>query len=45
LAFEGDQRACLNAGMDEMLLKPISPDIIDMLLKRFLPRFSHSLHG
>ncbi|MEJ8310457.1 response regulator [Agrobacterium larrymoorei] len=45
LAYEGDQRACFDAGMDEMLLKPISPDIIDILLKRFLPRYSHSLHG
>ncbi len=42
LAFEGDRRACLDAGMDDMMLKPISPDMIDMLLKRFLPQQTQS---
>lgn len=42
LAFEGDRRACLDAGMDEMMLKPISPDMIDMVLKHFLPQQGQS---
>ncbi|WP_313613835.1 response regulator [Agrobacterium sp.] len=35
-AFEGDRRACLDAGMDDMILKPVSPDMIEIILKRFL---------
>ncbi|NTJ41473.1 response regulator [Agrobacterium larrymoorei] len=45
LAFEGDRKACLDAGMDEMLLKPISPDMIETLFKRFLPKLGHRLQG
>ncbi|MNE32563.1 Sensor histidine kinase RcsC [compost metagenome] len=36
-AFDGDRRACLDAGMDDMILKPVSPDMIEVVLKRFLP--------
>ncbi len=45
LAFEGDRKACIDAGMDDMLLKPISPDIVDVLLKRFLPQHARRLQG
>lgn len=39
-AFDGDRRACLDAGMDDMILKPVSPDMIEAILKRFLPSSS-----
>lgn len=45
LAFEGDRQACLDAGMDDMLLKPISPDMVELLLKRYLPHRSDRIHG
>jgi PAS domain S-box-containing protein len=38
LAFEGDRQACLAAGMDDMLLKPVSPDMVDALIKRHMPQ-------
>ena len=40
-AFEGDRQACLDAGMDDMLLKPISPDMIELMMKRYLPQREH----
>lgn len=43
LAFDGDRKTCLEAGMDEMVLKPISPDIIELLLERFRPRDSRQI--
>ncbi len=45
LAFEGDRQACLDAGMDDMLLKPISPDMIEALLKRYMPQKNQFNHG
>lgn len=48
LAFDGDRKKCLASGMDEMLLKPLSPDMIEALLQRFstdlhhLPKFNIS---
>ncbi|WP_320200831.1 response regulator [Agrobacterium sp. rho-13.3] len=44
-AFEGDRQACLDAGMDEMLLKPISPDMVEVLFRRFLPQQDHRIRG
>ena len=45
LAFEGDRQVCAQAGMDDMLLKPISPDMIDVLLKRFMPQSETQITG
>jgi PAS domain S-box-containing protein len=45
LAFEGDRQACAQAGMDDMLLKPISPDMIEVLLKRFMPQDETRITG
>ncbi|POO56535.1 response regulator [Agrobacterium rosae] len=45
LAFEGDRQACLDAGMDDMLLKPVSPDMVEILLKRYLPESQHRIRG
>lgn len=36
-AFEGDKDVCLAAGMNDMILKPVSPDIIAAVLSQFLP--------
>jgi CheY-like chemotaxis protein len=45
LAFEGDRQACMDAGMDDMLLKPVSPDMVAMLFKRHLPHSQHRICG
>lgn len=34
-AVEGDQDACLAAGMRETIMKPLSPDMIEHVLKRY----------
>lgn len=33
-AFEGDRDKCLAAGMDDMLLKPVSPDMVEGIFQR-----------
>ncbi|MDS7596283.1 response regulator [Agrobacterium tumefaciens] len=33
-AFEGDREKCVSAGMDEMLLKPVSPDMVEAVFQR-----------
>lgn len=38
LAFDGDRQACIDSGMDDMLLKPVSPDMVEALFKRYLPQ-------
>ncbi len=45
LAFEGDRQACLDAGMDDMMLKPISPDMVEAMIKRHLPQREHRIRG
>ena len=34
-AFEDDRRACLAAGMDDFLVKPLSPDALRAMLTRW----------
>lgn len=36
-AFDQDRAKCLAAGMNDVILKPLSPDAIETLLDRFLP--------
>lgn len=45
LAFEGDRQACMDAGMDDMLLKPVSPDMVEMVFKRHMPQSQHRIRG
>jgi signal transduction histidine kinase/DNA-binding response OmpR family regulator len=34
-AFEEDRRACLEAGMDDFLTKPLKPDVLQAMLRRW----------
>lgn len=35
-AFDHDRSRCLEAGMDDVIIKPLSPDMIEQLLRRHL---------
>jgi PAS domain S-box-containing protein len=35
-AFDRDREACFEAGMDDVILKPISPEALDTVFKKFL---------
>ncbi|AYC99807.1 response regulator [Neorhizobium sp. NCHU2750] len=35
-AFDRDREACLAAGMNDVILKPISPEALDAVIRRFL---------
>jgi CheY-like chemotaxis protein len=37
-AFEEDRRRCLAAGMDDFLVKPLSPDALRVMLTRWAGR-------
>lgn len=37
-AIEGSKKACLDAGMDDMLSKPFRPDALQALLEKWRPR-------
>ncbi len=37
-AFDLDRQRCLEAGMDDTLLKPISPDVLEAVFQRHIPQ-------
>jgi CheY-like chemotaxis protein len=41
-AMEGDREKCIEAGMDDYISKPVVKDILEALLKKWLPRESLS---
>lgn len=36
-AFDRDREACFASGMDEVILKPLSPDVVDQAIRRLVP--------
>jgi PAS domain S-box-containing protein len=42
-AFEDDRRACLQAGMDDFVAKPVSPAMLFATLGRWLPQAAEAL--
>jgi CheY-like chemotaxis protein/PAS domain-containing protein len=36
-AFDRDREACFASGMNEVILKPLSPDVIDQVIRRLVP--------
>jgi CheY-like chemotaxis protein len=36
-AFDRDREACFASGMNEVILKPLSPDVIDQAIRRLVP--------
>lgn len=41
-AMEGDRKVCLEAGMDDFLTKPLDPEALRTILRRFSPGTSRS---
>ncbi|MDE1991590.1 MAG: response regulator, partial [Rhizobiaceae bacterium] len=35
-AFERDRRECTNAGMDDVIMKPVSPDILETVFQKYM---------
>lgn len=35
-AFERDRSECVKAGMDDVIMKPVSPDIIEIIFQKYL---------
>jgi CheY-like chemotaxis protein len=35
-AFERDRTECANAGMDDVIMKPVSPDILETIFQKYI---------
>jgi CheY-like chemotaxis protein len=41
-AFDRDREACYASGMDDVILKPLSPDIVEQALMRLVPQVARA---
>ena len=39
-AFDRDREACFASGMDDVILKPLSPDVLDQAIRRLVPQIA-----
>jgi CheY-like chemotaxis protein len=39
-AFDRDREACFASGMDDVILKPLSPDVVDQAIRRLVPEIA-----
>lgn len=39
-AFDRDREACFASGMNDVILKPLSPDVVDQAIRRLVPNIS-----
>jgi len=37
-AMQGDRELCLEAGMNDYIIKPVSPQVLAEVLEKWLPR-------
>jgi PAS domain S-box-containing protein len=44
-AMEGDRQVCLDAGMDDFLTKPLDPEALRAILRRYTPAFAGANSG
>ncbi|MDZ7895397.1 MAG: response regulator [Sphingobium sp.] len=44
-AFKADQERCTEAGMTDFLAKPVFPDALHVMLKKYLPEKDSSTHA
>ncbi|MGO7205926.1 histidine kinase, partial [Rhizobium ruizarguesonis] len=35
-AFERDRAECVKSGMDDVIMKPVSPDMLEMVFQKYL---------